>query len=65
MDYHKQALVLSPLNSSTYSAIGYIYILMGKYKKAVDYFHKVVVESQLGWLIFSCPFFLGSRNEER
>ncbi|XP_074601392.1 cell division cycle protein 16 [Brevipalpus obovatus] len=42
LDYHKQALVLCSLNPSTYSAIGYIHILTGKYKEAVDYFHKAL-----------------------
>ncbi|XP_053211911.1 cell division cycle protein 16 homolog [Panonychus citri] len=42
LEYHKQALVLIPLNPSTYSAIGFVYAWKKKYRKAVDYFHKAL-----------------------
>lgn len=37
-----QALVLNPLNPSTYSAIGFIHALMGNTQEAVDAFHKAL-----------------------
>ncbi|XP_060070640.1 cell division cycle protein 16 homolog [Ylistrum balloti] len=42
LDYHRQAQVLSPQNPSTYSAIGYCYVLMGNNIMAVDYFDKAL-----------------------
>ncbi|XP_015795039.1 cell division cycle protein 16 homolog [Tetranychus urticae] len=42
LEYHKQALVLSPLNPSTYSAIGFVYAWMKQYRNAVNYFHKAL-----------------------
>lgn len=42
LDYHRQALMLSPSNSSTFSAIGYIYALMSSWSQAVEYFHKAL-----------------------
>ena len=38
--YHKKALALQPRNASTFSAIGYNYLLMFEFEKAVEYFHK-------------------------
>ncbi|XP_015597960.1 cell division cycle protein 16 homolog isoform X2 [Cephus cinctus] len=42
LDYHQQAIVLNPLNPSTYSAIGFIYALMGNTQEAVDAFHRAL-----------------------
>lgn len=42
LEYHQQALVLSPLNPSTYSAIGYVHALDGNTEQAVDAFHKAL-----------------------
>ncbi|MBN3277680.1 CDC16 protein, partial [Polyodon spathula] len=39
LEYHRQALVLIPQHASTYSAIGYVYSLMGDFENAIDYFH--------------------------
>lgn len=41
IDFHKQALILSPQNPSTYSALGFVYSLMTRWNEAVEYFHKV------------------------
>ena len=40
--YHQQALVLKPMNSSTYSAIGYVQTLMQRFFDAVESFHKAL-----------------------
>lgn len=37
-----QALVLSPLNPSTYSAMGFVHALIGNNEEAVDAFHKAL-----------------------
>ncbi|KAG7213440.1 hypothetical protein KM043_002718 [Ampulex compressa] len=42
LDYHQQALVLNPLNPSTYSAMGFIHALMGNTQEAVDAFHRAL-----------------------
>ncbi|GLG97739.1 Cell division cycle protein 16, partial [Gryllus bimaculatus] len=42
LDFHQQALVLSPLNPSTYSAMGYVHALLGNTAEAVDAFHKAL-----------------------
>ncbi|RWS15248.1 cell division cycle protein 16-like isoform X1 [Dinothrombium tinctorium] len=42
LQFHREALVLSPQNPSTYSAIGYIYSLMCQWNTAVEYFHKAL-----------------------
>lgn len=42
LEYHRQAQILSPQNPSTYSAIGYCYVLMSNNIMAVDYFHKAL-----------------------
>ncbi|XP_064615248.1 cell division cycle protein 16 homolog [Liolophura sinensis] len=42
LEYHKHALVLSPQNPSTYSAIGYVHVIMGNNMEALDYFHKAL-----------------------
>nr|XP_054771442.1 cell division cycle protein 16 homolog [Lytechinus pictus] len=42
LEYHRQALILSPQNPSTFSAIGYVYALMGQFSIAIDYFHKAL-----------------------
>lgn len=42
LDYHQQALVLNPLNPSTYSAIGFIHALIGNTQEAVDAFHRAL-----------------------
>lgn len=40
--YHKKALSLQPKSASTFSAIGYNYMLMLDFSKAVEYFHKAL-----------------------
>lgn len=40
--YHKQALILVPNKASTYSAIGFVYSLLGNHHEAISYFHKAV-----------------------
>ena len=42
LGYHQQALVLKPMASSTYAAIGYVQTLMQKYFEAVESFHKAL-----------------------
>lgn len=42
LDYHRQAMILSPQNCSTYAAIGFVYSLMFKWSEAVEYFHKAL-----------------------
>ncbi|XP_066994017.2 cell division cycle protein 16 homolog isoform X2 [Anabrus simplex] len=42
LEYHQQALVLSPLNPSTYSAMGFVHALMGNTSEAVEAFHKAL-----------------------
>ncbi|XP_029667158.1 cell division cycle protein 16 homolog [Formica exsecta] len=42
LEYHQQALVLDPLNPSTYSSIGFIHALMGNIQEAVDAFHRAL-----------------------
>ncbi|KAJ1520995.1 hypothetical protein ONE63_004065 [Megalurothrips usitatus] len=42
LDYHQQALVLRPLNPSTFSAMGYAHAMMGNTLEAVDCFHKAL-----------------------
>ncbi|KAL3253715.1 hypothetical protein MRX96_054495 [Rhipicephalus microplus] len=42
LEYHQQALVLSPKNASTLSAIGFVHSLMRDWAHAVDYFHKAL-----------------------
>jgi anaphase-promoting complex subunit 6 len=37
-----QALVLSPLNPSTYSAMGFVHAIVGNTDEAVDAFHKAL-----------------------
>ena len=37
-----QALVLSPVNPSTYSAMGFVHALIGNNEEAVDAFHKAL-----------------------
>lgn len=40
LKYHKQALGLKPLNSSTFTAIGFVYALKGQLDRAVNYLHR-------------------------
>jgi len=42
LSFHQQALVLRPLNPSTYSAIGYVQSLTGDLMGAVESFHKAL-----------------------
>ncbi|KAI1280486.1 Cell division cycle protein 16 -like protein [Halotydeus destructor] len=42
IEFHKEALVLSPQNPSSFSALGFVYSLMGKWNEAVEYFHKAL-----------------------
>ena len=40
--YHQQALVLKPMASSTYAAIGFVQTLMQRFFDAVESFHKAL-----------------------
>ena len=40
--FHQQALVLSPLNPSTYSALGYVQTLTGDHINAMESHHKAL-----------------------
>lgn len=42
LDYHHQALLLSPQSASTYAAIAFNHVLMGHTKEAVDWFHRAL-----------------------
>jgi len=42
LSYFKQALVLSPLNPTTYSSIGFVMSLTNDLSSAVDYFHRAL-----------------------
>lgn len=42
LNFHRQALILSPQNQSTLSSIGYCYVLMGQFSQAIEYFHKAL-----------------------
>lgn len=42
LEYHHMALVLVPLNASTYSAIGYVHSLKEERLEAVEAFHKAL-----------------------
>ena len=42
LSVHKQALVISPLNPSTYSAIGYVHSLTNDLTAAVEFFHRAL-----------------------
>ncbi|XP_067949328.1 cell division cycle protein 16 homolog [Watersipora subatra] len=42
ISYHKKALTLRPKNASSFSAIGYNYMLMFDFTKAVEFFHKAL-----------------------
>jgi len=42
LSFHQQALVLSPLNPSTYSALGYVQTLTNDLTAAVESFHKAL-----------------------
>lgn len=42
LEYHQQALMLNPLNASTYAAVGFIHALMGNTQEAVDAFHRAL-----------------------
>jgi tetratricopeptide (TPR) repeat protein len=42
LEFHKQAMVLSPQNPSSYAAIGFVYSLMCNWNEAVEYFHKAL-----------------------
>lgn len=42
IQYHKKALALQPKNASTFSAIGYNYMLLFDFDKAIEYFHKAL-----------------------
>uniref|UniRef100_A0A0A9YB07 Cell division cycle protein 16 n=1 Tax=Lygus hesperus TaxID=30085 RepID=A0A0A9YB07_LYGHE len=42
LEYHREALVLSPLNPSTLASIGFVYTLAGNFAEAVEYFHKAL-----------------------
>ncbi|KAG5672804.1 hypothetical protein PVAND_002896 [Polypedilum vanderplanki] len=40
LDFHMRALSLKPLNSQTYTSIGFVLALMGRLSEAVENFHK-------------------------
>ena len=42
LEFHRRALVLSPLSASTFCAIGYTQALMGDATEAVEAFHKAL-----------------------
>lgn len=42
IEYHQKALLVSPMKSSTYAAIGYVYALMNNTGLAVEYFQKAL-----------------------
>lgn len=42
LGFHQQALVLSPLNPATYSALGFVQTLTGDLTAAVESFHKAL-----------------------
>lgn len=42
LELHQHALVLVPNKASTYSAIGFVYSLLGNHFEAVNYFHKAL-----------------------
>jgi anaphase-promoting complex subunit 6 len=40
LNFHTRALSLKPLNSQTYTSIGFVYALMGRLSDALEAFHK-------------------------
>ena len=42
IEFHQKALLVSPMRSSTYSALGYVHSLTGDAEKAVEYFQKAL-----------------------
>ncbi|BES96094.1 Cell division cycle [Nesidiocoris tenuis] len=42
LEYHREALVLSPLNASTLASIGFVFALISNFEEAVEYFHKAL-----------------------
>ncbi|KAL3280154.1 hypothetical protein HHI36_017654 [Cryptolaemus montrouzieri] len=42
LEYHHQALLLSPQNAAIYSAIGFVHSLIGNTEEAVEWFHKAL-----------------------
>ncbi|CAI6347241.1 unnamed protein product [Macrosiphum euphorbiae] len=42
LEYHKQALVISPMNTSTLTCIGFVQSLNNNFRDAVDTFHKAL-----------------------
>jgi anaphase-promoting complex subunit 6 len=42
LEYHQKALVLSPQNPSTLSAIGFVHLITFNSSQAVNYFHKAL-----------------------
>ncbi|CAH0552716.1 unnamed protein product [Brassicogethes aeneus] len=42
LEYHKEALLLSPQNAGIYSSIAYVHALMGNTDEAVDWFHRAL-----------------------
>lgn len=41
IEFHKNALIMSPQNASSYTAIGLILCQLGEWKKAVEYLDMV------------------------
>lgn len=42
LNFHNQALLLTPQSASIYSSIAYVYVLMENYEEAVEWFHKAL-----------------------
>lgn len=42
LEFHNQALLLSPQSARTYSAIGFVHVLKGHTDEAVDWFHRAL-----------------------
>lgn len=42
IDFHQKALLVSPMQASTFAALGYVYALTLKYDQAIEYFQKAL-----------------------
>lgn len=67
LDAHKLALTLKPLNSATFTAIGFVYAVKGELHVAMDYLHRALAlrrdDIMASALIKSCIDELMARNE--
>lgn len=71
IEYHQQALILSPQNASTLAAIGFVEALIGQTEKSAESFHKALgirrddmfsttmLSSVLEQLVGECPPYSG------